>query len=486
MESEKLKSKAMLKKDEEIEEQEATAEVQCTFRTSLPSQFAVPEDIQIQMSTGSVAKNLSDVLKQMISEEGTLEENEEAELKTRKLQFMVNDVFLTSTLQDLMAKINVTSESVLEVWYSFALDKPKPTMSMPQEEWISVIRSLSHLKNVKARSYIAAFFNGDLKIFGGKDSNDQELISAPQLHEDQISDAIYFKSDELGGKKIVVSCSEQPCPALKVCEVDTQAKTLVEKASASSKLAAGLNGWSDLALNPLSGDVFASSSKNYVRTENDTESQNLGSIQLWKLTNEMLSNGAVQAADSLKRQKVEAAELAPTQCIQVKGGVHSLTWLDGDNLIAGCGDHAIKIIDIEKSFVIKQSILTDNKVPTCIDTAQDNLILSGSEDGVVRLWDTRAGEASKSNKHLAAQFSSHSRFITQVCFNQQVENVFLSGAMDGGLKLWDIRNDEVPLANLKHKSKENKEDFKIFAVEWNGASQILSGGSDSHISVHTM
>lgn len=58
--------------------------------------------------------------------------------------------------------------------------------------------------------------------------------------------------------------------------------------------------------------------------------------------------------------------------------------------------------------------------------------------------------------------------------------------MDGVLKLWDIRNDEVPLANMKHKSKEVKEDFKIFAIDWNGASQILSGGSDSHISVYSM
>ena len=84
---------------------------------------------------------------------------------------MVNDVFLTSTLQDLMTKVSLTSESVLEVWYSFALDKPKPTMSIPQEEWISVIRSLHHQKNVKARTYIATFFNGDIKIFDGKDAS---------------------------------------------------------------------------------------------------------------------------------------------------------------------------------------------------------------------------------------------------------------------------------------------------------------------------
>jgi hypothetical protein len=124
-----------------------------------------------------------------------------------------------------MAKVSLTSESMLEIWYSFALEKPKPTVSIPQEEWISVIKSLQHIKNVKARSYVAAFFNGDIKIFDGKEAAKQtEVYVKSQHHEGQITDALFFKADELDGKKYLVTCSEQPCPELKVCEVDTQNK----------------------------------------------------------------------------------------------------------------------------------------------------------------------------------------------------------------------------------------------------------------------
>ena len=86
-------------------------------------------------------------------------------------------------------------------------------------------------------------------------------------------------------------------------------------------------------------------------------------------------------------------------------------------------------------------------------------------------------------------FQAHDRCVTTVKFNPQVENVFISGSHDGQVKLWDLRNDEEPLAVLKHKvsnKAELNDDYRVFATAWNGASNILSGGSDSHISMHKM
>lgn len=60
-------------------------EAQCSFLSSLPDQFRVAEDLQVQLSTGSTAKDLSEVVKTMIEEEGELSPEDEALLKTRKL-----------------------------------------------------------------------------------------------------------------------------------------------------------------------------------------------------------------------------------------------------------------------------------------------------------------------------------------------------------------------------------------------------------------
>ena len=86
---------------------------------------------------------------------------------------------------------------------------------------------------------------------------------------------------------------------------------------------------------------------------------------------------------------------------------------------------------------------------------------------MIRLWDVRSGVSEKTFK---SQYESHDKWISQVRFNYNVDNIFLSGSYDGTVKLWDLRNEESPLATLKRKEQPGSEDFKIFAVEWNGPS----------------
>ena len=170
----------------------------------------------------------------------------------------------------------------------------------------------------------------------------------------------------------------------------------------------------------------------------------------------------------------------PHSKIAVGGhGISAMKWVGPSKIFVGCkGDHTVKIVNSERAQV-EEVMFTQHKVATCLDAVNEDLLLTGHEDALVKLWDVRTGAAERNFKSV---YDAHSQWISQVKFNNHVDNVFISSSYDGTVKLWDTRNEERPLSTLKR--KEEVDNYKVFALEWNGPSQILSGGSDSHIAVH--
>ncbi len=126
-------------------------------------------------------------------------------MKGRKLNFMVQNTFLSSTLGELITSLNQSNETIVEVYYLFALEKPKPKHSSPQDEWISVICPLNHFVNEKSKSYVVGLMNGDIKLYDNKHA---ELLKVSTTN-DSVSCALYFKSDVLNCN-VLVTGSESP------------------------------------------------------------------------------------------------------------------------------------------------------------------------------------------------------------------------------------------------------------------------------------
>ena len=133
----------------------------------MPEKYKVPDDAVISISTSSSTKELSQIVKQLLLEEND-DQKLQNELKSKKLTFMINNTFLTLTLQDLLDQLSISNEKTVEIYYLFALEKPKHKQSTPQDEWISVISNLTHIVNEKAKSYAVGFFNGDVKLFNAR------------------------------------------------------------------------------------------------------------------------------------------------------------------------------------------------------------------------------------------------------------------------------------------------------------------------------
>ena len=99
-----------------------SSEITLTLKTNLPAPY-ICEETQVQLSSDSTAKDLTKVLLQLF-------DNPEP-LAKRKFTFMVDNTFLTSTLQDLLTRLNKSNEQTIEVFYLFQLEKPKPKHTLP-------------------------------------------------------------------------------------------------------------------------------------------------------------------------------------------------------------------------------------------------------------------------------------------------------------------------------------------------------------------
>jgi WD40 repeat protein len=128
---------------------------------------------------------------------------------------------------------------------------------------------------------------------------------------------------------------------------------------------------------------------------------------------------------------------------------------------------------------VAESIFTNHKVVTCLDSQSSQYALGGHEDGTVRLYDLRIGGGIKQHK----AFESSSSYTSQVRFSPVNANLFASSSYDGRLRLWDLRKEAEPLFVLKRKES----DFKLFALAWSSnGTQLVSGGSDSNITMYTI
>lgn len=227
-------------------------------------------------------------------------------------------------------------------------------------------------------------------------------------------------------------------------------------------------GVSCLSQNPMSHETFASAS-------NQTND-----IHLWSVDPAHWKGDDKAIEGSTKRQRTGVATVDPIGTLKGTHGIQCLKWATPDTIIAGGIDHQIKLYDCNK-LSVQESIFTQHKTVTALDCNQQYL-LGGQEDGCLKVYDLRRASGAKASAVMT--FEAHDRWISAVRVNPKAENVFLTAGYDGKVKMWDLRNQTEPLAVLK-RTTENKDD-KVFACAWNGASQILSGGADNHVSVHEM
>lgn len=153
-----------------------------------------------------------------------------------------------------------------------------------------------------------------------------------------------------------------------------------------------------------------------------------------------------------------------------QGSLECAGWLNNEEVITGSSKHRMTITNITRMAEV-ETFLTRDSVVNSLDCT-DTLILSAHEDGQIRLWDKRTSSKPTTT------FKAHSKWTTSVRFNPHVPHLFCSGSHDRTLKIWDTRCG-FPLQNIQ------TEQEKVLTTEWAGEQQVVCGGSDAKLHLHS-
>jgi ribosome biogenesis protein YTM1 len=414
------------------------SEVFCVFKTTMSAPYKLPET-PISVSIDFTEATLSQLINQLLTDQ-----NDPEDPISLQFEFLIKDDFLRGNLKSHIMKHAISSETNLVIHYCLALNKPKLAEKVQMEDWISVISPINEIEG----PLLVGSFTGGLRLYGprakellgegeikGKSLNAMKVFPNFLKSEPDFSHVIYSgHSDESLRISFFNSTEKNKVPHKKNPKLDIVTKVLCKGHNSSIEA---------LDSHPLDNSWFASGAYD-------------GELILWRLNNLETLHESEGIAIEGTRKKIKVSpikELKPFNKNKLHHDkISEIIWQKPESLITGSFDHSIKVFDIEKS--------QESASFLCRDTAVTGLgilgktLISGHEDGYIKLWDFRDKTAKKLLK-------SHGIWISKVRPLENNETIFASAGYDKNVKIWDIRS-EFPLFSLKSHND------KVFCLEWNG------------------
>lgn len=108
---------------------------------------------------------------------------------------------------------------------------------------------------------------------------------------------------------------------------------------------------------------------------------------------------------------------------------------DGSHIFTCSTDKNLSLWDIQVGERVRKYRGHQTFVNTCdIARRGPQLLCSGSDDGTLRIWDSR--------RKLSIQTLQNMYQVTSVCFSDTAEQV-ISGGIDNDIKVWDLRKNDI-------------------------------------------
>jgi len=410
------------------------AHVQVKLLTKLKKYETQDTPFSIPIESG--CKDLNNLLQSLLFSES---EEEQCII----FDFLIQGELLRSSINEYVTKRNISTEEVIEIEYILQQEKPKLSHSLLHDDWVSSV-------DINGEFILTGSYDNTISVW----NTEGKCISAIEGHTMAVKNVIWNYLNKDTGSFISSSQdqtvliwqfnpSDSTSSCVHICKGHTRSVDCLALQPSGKKFASGswdkmIKIW-EAAVEPNAGDEDESASKKICK-------------------------------DGKSAQRNIRTPL--TTFSGHKEPVSSLVWCEDNELISAGWDHCIRLWDVDTS--TNKHTLTGNKAILSIAYSIDkSLVVSGTADKFVRMWDIRASGAVVKN-----MLSSHDGWVSSVDWSPNDENLLVSGSYDCTIKLWDIRSTNEPVDNLE------KHNDKVMCVSWKEAKYVLSGGADCNLHVN--
>ncbi|KFD71442.1 hypothetical protein M514_10582 [Trichuris suis] len=363
----------------------------------------------------------------------------------KQFDFLIQKVLLRTSIGDFVVDNNLSSENVIVVECIDREPAPDPCFSLPHKDWVSGVRCASDC-------IISACYDGSVHAWTlaaepiGQFKAHQAIINGLCLIPASSDDAVV---------RIATASADQSVVMMEFNRLKSKfTRTHVGQGHEESVLCVSSNAeGSRLATGGLD---------NYLKIWNADSPKDV----------------AKDWADEQRSKPAKTADSVAiiTPIVTLAGHRSRITgtcWMNEDHVITSSWDHTICVWDT--ILLDRVSSLSCSCSLTAVSYSPLNqLLISGSTDDHVRLWDPRSHEG----KMVRSIFAGHSKWVSAVDWSKTNEHLFISASYDALMKLWDFRSTKVPLYDLSGHSD------RILCCDFSSPSFMLSGGVDGRVNVY--
>lgn len=321
-------------------------------------------------------------------------------------EIIIQNEFLRGKLKDHLYKHNITNEKDIILNYTLKLKEPKKIRSDQQQDWIKDIVRKSRI-DIHNDGFYSLTIDGVVHIY----DHQNKLIK-----QSKVGSAISNCLSVLDNDCLLVG--QQNCQ-LAVYKIEQKTSNLVEIGCDDSNE----GGVVSIDKHPLIKDMVITG---------DT----LGNLTFYKINEQYLHNKDGLRKPNNKKVKLENQkhlEYLSKQKVSNQQ-VNRISWCNDDQCVLGLMESKIVILDVNQKESV-QNLWTRDSAVFSLDCINTNCIMSGHEDGFVRVWDQRVN-VNKPQMSLKA----HHSIVSSVNYHPSNQYLFNSTGYDCSGKVFDIRS----------------------------------------------